>query len=634
MIPIQTAAPQAGATAAALLRRAPGVYISQHSGEGKAQQIFLRGYDAGHGQDIEIHAGGIPVNEVSHIHGQGYADLHFLMPEIVTRMRVLEGAHDPRQGDFAVAGSIDFDLGMQNRGVLARASLGRFGNQRALLAWAPRDQSEQTFVAAELSKGDGFGPSRGWRRGSAVGQILLKLSSTWKLRFLASSYASRFDSAGVLREDALARGDVGFFDAHVNGQGGFSARHQVLSELRFQRRKEAASLSTYLVWRELTLRHNFTGSLLDDAGDGLLQQNDSLTIGARARYRRKMRVFKKRLKLELGVRFRHDRIDQRQQRRRLVDQVPYATDIDAKLAITDLALYGDIDLRLSSRFKLRGGLRAEALSYQIEDRIAKDGSLPQRDAFGFFIGPKLTLEAMIVSSDAVSMRAFLSYGRGFRSPNALSLGQGERAPFVEVDSGELGVRFRLPLSLYITTSGFLTYVKDELVFDHSVGRNLHAGAALRGGVAWMLRFRPLAWVQLISSGTWSRAQRDDGSELPYAPRLVLRSELELDRRVATLFGKPLRVFMSLAWTTLGSRPLPYSQTSEPIHLLEGTLGASSHGVSLAIQGYNLTDARWRDGDFVYASHFAGPGQTKSEVPTRHFTAGRPLSVLGTLTLEF
>jgi outer membrane cobalamin receptor len=111
-------------TASDLLLVVPGVFITQHSGQGKAHQIFLRGFDAVHGQDIEIWAGGAPVNEVSNVHGQGYADLHFLMPEVVKQIRSTPGTYDPRQGDFAVAGSLRFDLGYDEPGASASATLG------------------------------------------------------------------------------------------------------------------------------------------------------------------------------------------------------------------------------------------------------------------------------------------------------------------------------------------------------------------------------------------------------------------------------------------------------------------------------------------------------------------------------
>lgn len=126
-----------------LLLTVPGVFLTQHGGEGKAHQIFLRGYDAVHGQDIELWAGGAPVNDVSNVHGQGYADLHFLVPEAVHGLSAAAGPYDPRQGDFAIAGSARFDLGLEEEGFFAKQALGSFGGRRTLLAYRPPGQPGQ-----------------------------------------------------------------------------------------------------------------------------------------------------------------------------------------------------------------------------------------------------------------------------------------------------------------------------------------------------------------------------------------------------------------------------------------------------------------------------------------------------------
>ncbi|PIE17613.1 MAG: TonB-dependent receptor [Proteobacteria bacterium] len=634
---LRTDVPAAGATASGLLRRAPGVYISQHSGVGKAHQIFLRGFDAVHGQDVEIHVGGIPVNEVSHLHAQGYADLHFLLPEAVARLRVLEGAQDPRQGDFATAGSIDFDLGMQRRGLLGRITAGRFGLWRALAAWAPDGQPDETFVVAELAKGDGFGRNRAWRRGSAMGQWLVPLTSGFALRILASTYAGRFDSAGVLRADDLAAGRVGFFDSYDPNQGGASARHQLLIGLRHRGPRWCSGLQTYLVWRDLRLRHDFTGALLESRGDGLEQENRALTIGGRAQAKTRVRLFERRHRVEVGLRWRHDRVTQTQRRARRVDGVAYQTDVDADLAITDLGLYGDLELELwPRRLRLRGGLRAEAQAYRIDDALANAGAGSRRDAFGFFLGPKATLEARLWPG----LKLFVGYGRGFRSPQALSLGQGERAPFAIVDSGEVGLAaryFEAPggARLALRATGFLTHLDDDLVFDHAIGRNLFVGAARRLGVAWLAQGRPLSWLQISHSGTWVRATHvDSGDALPYAPTLVLRSDVDAQGRVATLFGRPLWAFGGLGWTVLGARPLPYGESSRPIHLVDVEAGVEWRDLGLSLQIVNLTDARWRDGEFVYASSFDPAAASPSQVPARHLTAGRPFTIQGTFTARY
>src|SRR5262249_27749090 len=137
-------------SASDLLASAPGIYVSKPEGDAVAQEIFLRGFDASHGQDIELGVGVVPLNQPSHLHGQGYADTNFIIPEVVRSLRVTEGVYDPRQGDFAVAGSVNFDLGVAKRGFLSRTSYGSFDPKRQTLVWSPKEQAEATFGAVSI----------------------------------------------------------------------------------------------------------------------------------------------------------------------------------------------------------------------------------------------------------------------------------------------------------------------------------------------------------------------------------------------------------------------------------------------------------------------------------------------------
>ena len=239
------------------------MFITQHSGEGKAYQIFYRGFDAVHGQDLEVWAGGAPVNDVSNIHGQGYADLHFLPVEIVREIVATPGTYDPRQGDFAVAGTLRFELGYDQPGITAKAEAGTFDTHRYFLAWHPRTGAPGTFAAAELYETQGFGPSRAAQRASAVAQVETALDPETGLRVMASAYAGHFASAGVLRLADVESGAVDRFATYDATQGGASSRTQLVGELRHRDADATWSLSTFLVLRTLRLRQNFTGYLVE-----------------------------------------------------------------------------------------------------------------------------------------------------------------------------------------------------------------------------------------------------------------------------------------------------------------------------------------------------------------------------------
>src|SRR5205823_6617167 len=113
--------------------------------------------------------------ESGNLHGNGYADTHFIIPELVHRLRVLEGPFDPHQGNYAVAGSADYELGLEKRGLTAKYTGGSFGTQRMLLTWGPASESHGTLAGAEIARSDGFGQNRGWNRATAMGQYEGKL---------------------------------------------------------------------------------------------------------------------------------------------------------------------------------------------------------------------------------------------------------------------------------------------------------------------------------------------------------------------------------------------------------------------------------------------------------------------------
>ncbi|MGF1509712.1 MAG: TonB-dependent receptor domain-containing protein [Myxococcota bacterium] len=625
---VRKSAPPPGTTGADLLRRAPGLYVSQHSGQGKGHQIFLRGFDAVHGQDVEVHVAGIPVNEVSNIHAQGYVDLHFLPPEVVHKLHVLAGPFDPRQGDFAVAGSIDYDLGLSQRGLLARTSVGQFGLIRGLVAWGPEGQPDSTFAAAEIAEADGFGPARAWKRAVGIGQFIAPLGTGFDLRVLASSYAGRFDSAGVIREDDLESGTVEFFDTYDALQGGSSGRHQGLLEVTFRDAATEASLSAYVVRRDLRLRHNFTGQLLFPEGDRILQEQSATTFGGAASYRRTF--LNARIGLEVGFRARHDVIEQSQDRLRLVDDESHREEADNHLGITDIGLYTDMNLRLAPGLYLRGGVRIETLAYTIDERLANEGAGSRREASGFRVVPKVTLDW----APNRSLRLFASYGQGFRSPQAVSLGQGEESPFTDVHAGEVGGHFQLGSSLRTTLAGFVTYVEEDLQFDHATGQNLFSGSTLRGGGVVVVEAQPWSWLWATASATYTRAvQTETQDTVPFVPELVVRADLQGRwNRIAELFHQSLGLFSTVGITALSARPLPFSEVGTDVFIVEAAAGTSLGPVSVSAEAFNLLDQRWRDAEFVYASDFPLAGG--SSVPARHFTAGRPFTLQGTVTVHF
>ena len=204
------------ANASELLKLAPGILLTNEGGEGHAEQVFLRGFDAREGQDIEFTVGGVPINESGNLHGNGYADTHFIIPELVQSLRVVEGPFDPRQGNYAVAGSADYELGLAERGLTAALHDRQLRHRSACSACGGRPARARTpSAAAEIYKTDGFGQNRDAQRGSAMGAVRGRASARpARYRLTAQAYATHFHSAGVIREDDYQSGRIGFYDSY------------------------------------------------------------------------------------------------------------------------------------------------------------------------------------------------------------------------------------------------------------------------------------------------------------------------------------------------------------------------------------------------------------------------------------
>ena len=619
-------------TASDLLLVVPGVFVTQHSGQGKAHQIFLRGFDAVHGQDVELWVAGAPVNEVSNVHGQGYADLHFVMPEVVKQIRAQPGPFDPRQGDFAVAGTLRFDLGYAEPGVTATLGVGSFGERRVFMGYHPANAPEETFAAFEYETTDGFGPARAARRTAAIGQAVFDIGSAARLRVMASTYNARFDSAGVLLLSDIASGAVDRFASYDPKQGGESTRHQVVAEIGSQDDAEKSrwSIAPYFVARSLRLRSNFTGYLEDPvSGDSTQQINNSFTLGMTGSYRRVFRIFADDdAAIEGGVSARNDWIEQSQRRLAGVNDKTTKTLVDASVRATDIAGYLDASLKILKRAVIRGGLRVDGLSYGTVDKV-DDAAGAARSALGAHIGGKATIDVVTLPG----LHVLASYGDGFRSPQARSLGDGERTPFTTVRAFEAGLRYGDGRGIEATAAVFHTRLDGDLVFDQDTVRNEPVPATQRTGFALDLTLRPRPWITQTASVTYTRASftasdatYHAGDLVPYVPQLVARSDLAITPRLARFWDRDLVGRVGVGLTFLGVRPLPYGETGQEIFLADASLGLRFKEAEIRADMFNVLDAKWYDGQFTYASSWVR-GATPSIIPVRHVTAGAPRTVL-------
>ncbi|MGV3625361.1 MAG: TonB-dependent receptor, partial [Archangium sp.] len=639
-----------------VLPLAPGVLLQQHGGEGHAPQIYVRGIDAGEGKDLELRVGGVSLNEVSHAHSHGYGDTYFIIPELVRAVRVTEGPFHASQGDFAVAGTIDFELGLVKRGVTAALEYGQFNNLRVTLLWGPGPR-DSSFVGATFRQGSGFGPNRAFVNGAAWAQHEFRLPNDVRIKAFAAMSFGQFDQAGVLRLDDVQRGRD-FFSTYDSNQGGAQQRHLVSLESTQKLDDGAwAKEQLFTVIRDQRLRENYTGYLLDvppigspQRGDGVELAYGGVTVGARAEYHRALvkpaddvaeapRAGSENgpPTLSLGFYGRYDDVESASRRLRAEGGAPYSTMFDNHLRVTNLAAWASVRAVIASRVVVQGGLRLDAFLFSVDDRnrplVDRQGERlgsERIEAVGVMPSPRVSVDVRLV--DGLSWMT--AFGLGARSSDGAALSQGELAPFALVVSAESGFRYvkRGEVSLEARASAFATRVERDLVFEPTTGRNQALGTSNRAGVFGMARVTWLRWLDVNATVSYTRGHLPPagtpwyelftGPALPYVPRWLGHIEA-VGQYELSLWSQRFTLTGGAALSAIGSRPLPLERFAEPVALLDLNARVRWNFLELGFMVDNVFDVRWRQAEYNYASNFTDPTAAPSQLATRHFAAGPP-----------
>lgn len=595
-----------------LLRAMPGMHLSAHGGHGKAYQYFLRGFDAVHGADVAVSLEGVPLNEVSNVHGHGYLDLHFLPSILVRGLDLHPGTWRAEVGDFAVAGSADLRLGLEEEGAALTLGGGTDRSASATASWRPEGQDPGTFLVADLELGEGVGEARDWRQLRAGAGLAGSLGAA-EARAFVLAYDGRFASPGVLREDDLLAGEVDFYDAYPGSGGGRSQRALGVAALSGGDTTLGWRFTAWSGLRALRLDQNFTGWYADsEHGDGSRQIHRAWSSGARLRG---VWVASESLTLRGGLDGRGERFAQSEEGVTTTYET-WETRVAATGRQADLGVWVDGAWRPTPGIRVEPGLRADLLLVRYTPSLV-DGApvVDASDALAW--APALAPKLAVALRPEARVSGFLALGRGFRSPEASGTEPGEVAPVSFVDAGEIGLRARPVAGLELRAAGFGTRISDEIVFDHAAARFLATGRTRRLGIDTGASWRPVERLLLDGAFTWSDGVYvETGTPIPYAPRLqgalgVSTSELPLG---------PVALTGGLRGWVLGPRPLPGGFSSDPGGALDLTAHADWRRWTLSIDIDNVLGAERKDGEFFFPSRW-DPAEPLSELPVRHFTAG-------------
>ncbi|MBL8914600.1 MAG: TonB-dependent receptor [Archangium sp.] len=658
-------------SAADFLKLAPGILLTNEGGEGHPDRIFLRGFDAREGQDLELTVDGVPINDSGNLHGNGYSDMNFIIPELVENLRVLEGPLDPRQGNYAVAGSADYQLGLPERGIHVRGSYGSFDTMRLVGLWGPSGESSRTFGGVQLFRTSGFGQNREAQNAKLAAQYEGALSDTTSFRVGAMGYAATYKSAGVLRADDVANGTVGFYDSVDSRQGGDSLRAQVHFDLHGHSGNFAHDQTLFFLFRSSRMLENFTGFLRDvqlaqqnpheQRGDLFDRNTSTFTAGARGSARWRTRLFERNQDLEIGYFGRFDVVRGVQTRLLAGSNIPYLRDLDLDSKLADIGLFADLNFSPAWWLTVRGGVRGEFLTYDVLDLCAQkevrrpsatnppgdESCLSQRD-LGQFRDPT---ERNTTSGGAFMPRASVlvgpfagitltgGLGTGIRSIDPQFITENLKTPFASIFAWEGGATWQHHGDAWeanVRAVVFGTRVDKDLVFSAQDGRGLIGGATSRFGALAAARLRT-DFLDVSGNVTWVQSKFDDtGLLVPYVPDFVARLDAGAFHDLPWLkpLGAPIRGRAGLGVTYVGRRALPFGQRSDVIFVVDLSAELAWKQFSLGLSATNLFDTQYRQVELNYASDFHTSGSLPSLVPARHFAAGAPRAFLLTIGVHF
>ena len=595
-----------------LLEAIPGLVVTQHSGEGKANQYFLRGFNLDHGTDLAITVDGMPVNMRTHGHGQGYADTNFMIPEIMRGLAYRKGPYFASEGDFSSAGAIYLDAVDRLEKSFAQVEIGSFGHRRAVTGMsAPVGLDGTVLVAGEAVRFDGP-----WDRPDELRKLngLARYSrGTYDNGFAltAMAYSGHWYATDQVPRRAIEEGVIGRYGNIDPTDGGLSHRYSLSARWNETTSEAATRVSAYVIKSDLQLFNNFTYFLSNPVDGDQFKQRDDRWIGGAKASRTHFFAGPAGLRNELtvGLETRYDAITVGLFNTKERQTLSTVREDDVREA--SVGVFGEATLRWTPWLRTITGLRADLYTAEVA------GTLPENSgsARDTIVSPK----AGLVLGPWAKTELYLNAGTGFHSNDArgtvttvdpVTLEPAQTTPFLVRSKGaEVGLRTEPSKGNSATLSVFILDFDSEILFVGDAGTTEASRPSRRIGSEFTLRTRLASWLTLDLDAAYTRARflEDDpeapGRRIPGAIEGIVSAALNFDNVWGGLFGG-IRV------RYFGPRPLieDDSVRSRPSAPVSARLGYKfADGLIVRLDAFNLFDQKSNQIEYFYASRlFAEP----------------------------
>ncbi|WGG51899.1 TonB-dependent receptor [Rugamonas sp. DEMB1] len=616
-----------------LLEFVPGVIVTQHSGDGKANQYFLRGFNLDHGTDFATFVDGMPINMRSHTHGQGYTDLNFLIPELVDRINYKKGPYYADEGDFASAGAAHLGLFNKLKQGMASLTVGANQYRRGMLADSTALAGGKLLYSAEYAHNNGP-----WRTPEAFHKNIgvLRYSSGGSdnnFSLTAMGYRGAWHASGQVPLRAVAAGAIDRYGVVDPTDGGDTSRYSLSFGLKRRSAERLFTANAYLVQSSLTLYNNFTYFLDDpERGDQFRQTEKRRMAGGEVAQTWFAKLGGLDVNTKLGLQGRYDHIDplalyatERQQILRTISE--------SRVKQASLGAYVETTVQWSDWLRSVAGLRHDRYRFDVRSNLAENSG----KASAGVTSPKLSL----VLGPWRRTEFFLNYGQGFHSNDArgttVHLTPRELeptepvTPLVKTRGAELGMRSEIVPGLQSSLALWRLRSASELVFSGDAGDTSASRASHRSGVELNNHYIARPWLLFDLDLAYSRAHysEDDpaGKHIPGAVGKVVSFGATVSDLGPWSGAFQLRYF--------GPRPLveDNSRRSASTAIAYARLGYRvDPRWQLSLDAFNLFDRKASDVDYYYASRL--PGEPAEGVGDIHTHPVEPRSLRLTLRATF
>src|SRR5260221_9567727 len=613
-----------------ILEVIPGVVITQHSGSGKANQYFLRGFNLDHGTDFAVHVDGMPLNLPSHGHGQGYADLNFLVPELVEHIHYRKGPYYADEGDFSAAGAAHVHLKRSLADGFSDLTAGSFGYRRGLFGGNTAVEGGNLLGVLEI--GQDNGPWLNPEKLRKLNGVLRYAHGDDKNGFTLTgmAYGSHWNSTDQIPLRAVDSGQLDRFGAVDPTDGGRASRYSLSTQWAKSDAAASTLASAYVVHSRLRLFSNFTYFLNDPVNGDQFEQVDRRTVaGAQASQTWRTPFSGREMEHTVGLQLRNDHVSEVGLHNTAAQQ-RLSTVRDDSVQQTSAGLYYLNTTTWLPWLRGNAGLRTDSYRF----RVDSDNSLNSGKTSASLLSPK----AGLVPGPWSDVEYFVNYGYGFHSNDArgttisvdpVTGAPAQRvSPLVRAKGGELGLRAAPFKGTQTSVALWRLDIKSGLLVVGDAGATKPSRPSRREGIEWGSYFKPTRNVTADYDLTLSKSRFKDeepaGNFIPGSSGRAMSGGLTYAEGP---WGGGLRL------RYFGPRPLieDDSQRSGSSTLINAKLGyAVTKQIRFGFEVLNLFDRKVDDITYFYTSRLQG--EPAAGGAAKHFHPAEPRSLRASLML--